>query len=97
MILHIIMRPQRFNNNRLSVTLQAYNKTVNYILHVNFRVVLTHSDIYMIVRAIAFMFIHTQHASEIAENSVALLVKIKLKYVQFGADCGLRPVACGKV
>ena len=53
--------------------------------------------IYMIVRAIAFMFIHTQHASEIAENSVALLVKIQLKYVQFGADCGLRPVACGKV
>ena len=45
MILHIIMRPQRFNNNRLSVTLQAYNKTVNYILHVNFRVVLTHSEL----------------------------------------------------
>ena len=36
-----------------------------------------------------------QHASEIAENSVALLVEIqrKLKYVQLGAACGLRPAA----
>ena len=53
-------------------------------------------------RAIAFMFIHThsrQHASEIAGNSVALLVEIqrKLKYVQLGAACGPRPAACGKV
>ena len=41
------------------------------------------------------MFIHTQHASEIAENSVALLVEVqrKLKYVQLGAACGPRPVA----
>ena len=51
------------------------------------------------VRAIAVMFINTQHASEIAENSVALWVEIqrKLKYVQLGAACSLRPVACGKV
>ena len=45
---------------------------------------------YVCVRAIAVMLIHTQHASEIAENSVALLVEIqrKLKYVQLGAACG---------
>ena len=44
---------------------------------------------YVCVRA------NTQHASEIAENSVALLVEIqrKLKYVQLGAACGLRPAA----
>ena len=44
---------------------------------------------YVCVRAIAVMFINTQHASEIAENSVALLVEIhrKLKYVQLGAAC----------
>ena len=51
-----------------------------------------------ISRAIAFMFIHTQHANEIAGNSIALLIKIqrKLKYVQLGAACGsrLRPSAC---
>ena len=43
------------------------------------------------VRAMAFMFIHTQHASEIAGNFVALLVEIqrKLKYVHLGAACGL--------
>ena len=42
------------------------------------------------VRAIAFMFIHTQHVSEFARNSIALLVEIhrKLKYVQLGAACG---------
>ena len=45
---------------------------------------------YVCVRAIAFMLIHTQHASEIAGNSVALLVEIqrKLKYVQLGAARG---------
>ena len=51
---------------------------------------------YVCVRAIAFnLFIHTQHASEIAGNSVALLVEIqrKLKYVQLGAACGLWPAA----
>ena len=44
---------------------------------------------------LAVMFINTQHASEIAENSVALLVEIqrKLKYVQLGEACGLRPAA----
>ena len=44
------------------------------------------------VQAIAVMFINTQHASDIAENSVAQLVKIKrkLKYVKLGAACGLR-------
>ena len=38
------------------------------------------------------MFIHTQHASEIAGNSIAILVEIqrKLKYVQLGAASGLR-------
>ena len=52
---------------------------------------------YVCVRAIAFMFIYTQHESEIAGNSVAQLVEIqrKLKYVQLGAACGLRPAACG--
>ena len=41
---------------------------------------------YLCVRAIAFMLIHTQHAIEIAGNSVVLLVEIqrKLKYVQQG-------------
>ena len=45
------------------------------------------------------MFIYTQHASEIAWNSVAILVETqrKLKYVQLGAACGPRPAACGKV
>ena len=45
---------------------------------------------YVCVRTIAFMFINTQHASEIAGNSIALLVEIerKLKYVQRGAACG---------
>ena len=45
---------------------------------------------YVYVRVIAFMFIHTQHASKIAWHSVALLVEIqrKLKYVQLGAACG---------
>ena len=45
---------------------------------------------YVCVSAIAFMFIYTQHESEIAGNSVALLVEIqrKLKYVQLGAACG---------
>ena len=45
---------------------------------------------YVCVRAIAFMFIYTQHVSEIDRNSVALLVEIqrKLKYVQLGAACG---------
>ena len=68
---------------------------------------------YVCVRAKAFMFILTQHASEIAGNSVALLVEIqrKLKYVQLGAACGPRQsmnqssqfthstfsAACGKV
>ena len=63
--------------------------------------------------AIAFMLIYTQHASEIAGNSVAILVEIhrKLKYVQLGASCGPRQsmnqssqfthstfrAACGKV
>ena len=38
---------------------------------------------------------NTQHACKIAESSVALLMKIqrKLKYVQLGAACGLRPAA----
>ena len=50
------------------------------------------------VRAIAFMFIHTQHASETIV-SVALLVETQrmLKYVQLGAACGLRFAACVKV
>ena len=50
---------------------------------------------YVCVRAIAFMFIYTQHASEITGNSVALLVEIhkKLKYVQLGAACGPWPAA----
>ena len=50
---------------------------------------------YVCVRVIAVMFINTQHASEIAENSLALLLEIqrKLKYVQLGAACGLRPAA----
>ena len=68
---------------------------------------------YVCVREIAFIFIFTHHASEIAGNSVALLVKIqrKLKYVQLGAACGPRQsmnqssqlthstfrAACGKV
>ena len=54
---------------------------------------------YVCVRAIAFMFIHTQHSSEIDGNSVALLVEIqrKLKYVQLCAACGPPPAACGKV
>ena len=48
-----------------------------------------HMVFYVCVRA------NTQHASEIAKNSVALLVEIqrKLKYVQLGAACGLRPAA----
>ena len=48
------------------------------------------------LRAIAFMFIYTQHASKIAGNFVALLVETqrKLKYVQLGAACGLRPTVC---
>ena len=52
-----------------------------------------HGCFYVCVRAIAYnIFIHTQHASEIAGNSVALLVEIqrKLKYVQLGAARGLR-------
>ena len=54
---------------------------------------------YVCVRAITFMFIYTQHASEIAGNSVAVLVEIqrKLKYVQLGAARGLRPAARGNV
>ena len=41
------------------------------------------------------MLIHTQHASEIAGNFVAILVETqrKLKYVQLGAARGLRPAA----
>ena len=44
-----------------------------------------------------FMFIRTQYASEIAGNSIALLVEIqrKLKYVQLGAARSLRPAARG--
>ena len=51
---------------------------------------------YVCVRAIAFMFIYNQHASEIAGNSVELLVEIqrKLKYVQLGAACGPRQCTC---
>ena len=47
----------------------------------------------------ALMFIHTYHASEIAGNSVALLVEIQrmLKYVRLDVErcsaCGLRPAA----
>ena len=48
--------------------------------------------VYACVRAIAFMFIHTQHASEIAGNSVAL-EKVEI----CSTRCGLRPAACGKV
>ena len=33
--------------------------------------------LYVCIRAIAFIFIHKQHASEIAGNSVALLVEIQ--------------------
>ena len=55
------------------------------------------------VRAIAFMFIlHTQHASEIAGNSVISgnTEKVEICSTRCGlrlAACGLRPAACGKV
>ena len=54
---------------------------------------------FVYVRAIAFMFIHTQHANEIAGNSIALLMeiqkKLKYSYVQLGAACGPLPADCG--
>ena len=65
------------------------------------------------ILAIAFMFINTQHASEIAGNFIGPLMEMqrKFKYVQLGAACGLRQsmnqssqlthstlcAACGKV
>ena len=44
------------------------------------------------VRAIAFMFIRTQHASEIAGNSVVLSGNIE-KVEICSTRCGLRPAA----
>ena len=45
------------------------------------------------VRSIVFMLIHTQHANDIAENFVEILVHTqgKYKYVKIGVACGLRP------
>ena len=53
--------------------------------------------LYVCVRAIAFMFIYTQHESEIAGNSVALLVEIQRIVEICSTRCGLRPAARGKV
>ena len=51
---------------------------------------------YVCVRAIAVMFINTKHASEIAENSVALLVEIQEK-IEINMFNSVRPAAWGKV